>query len=187
MLKSLVADELPLVPVDPHPTAFLKATNISIKRIILSLLKVSSMTNTINVQKELELYKKKLEQQFPSFASGTQTGICFGNQIGSEKNLKRTVAIAKKASTKQTSPKLYLKRACSACAAYFLCGFNVTIITTFVQTCEIYQFFSENHCKSTILTLKLQWLVIGLKEKFEIQDYDNSGYRLEAQQVWALN
>ena len=59
-LKSLVADELPLVPVDPHPTAFLKATNISIKRIILSLLKVSSMTNTINVQKELELYKKKL-------------------------------------------------------------------------------------------------------------------------------
>ena len=62
MLKSLVADELPLVPVDPHPTAFLKATitNISIKRIILSLLKVSSMTNTINVQKELELYKKKL-------------------------------------------------------------------------------------------------------------------------------
>ena len=95
------------------------------------------------------------------------------------------VAIAKKANTKQTSPKLYLKRACSACAAYFLCGFNVTIITTFVQTCEIYQFFSENHCKSTILTLKLQWLVIGLKEKFEIQDYDNSGYRLEAQQVWA--
>ena len=104
-----------------------------------------------------------------------------------EKNLKRTVAIAKKANTKQTSPKLYLKRACSVCAAYFLCGFNVTIITTFVQTCEIYQFFSENHCKSTILTLKLQWLVIGLKEKFEIQDYDNSGYRLEAQQVWALN
>ena len=29
--------------------------------------------------------------------------------------------------------------------------------------------------------------MIGLKEKFEIQDYDNSGYRLEAQQVWALN
>ena len=156
------------------------------------------MTNIINVQ--LNCTKKKFkkyysestgclhqEQQFPSFASGTQTGICFGNQIGSEKNLKRTVAIAKKANTKQTSPKLYLKRACSACAAYFLCGFNVTIITTFVQTCEIYQFFSENHCKSTILTLKLQWLVIGLKEKFEMQDYDNSGYRLEAQQVWALN
>ena len=127
------------------------------------------------------------EQQFPSFASGTQTGICFGNEIGSEKNLKRTVAIVKNANTKTGITKTLSKVRLQCVRRILPVWFQRHDYHNFIQTCEIYLFFSANHCKSTILTLKLQWLVIGLKEKFEIQDYDSSGYRLEAQQVWALN